>query len=97
MRGLRKDLAAAGIPYLTAEGYADFHALRHTFISDLFDHGATQPQAQKLARHRSPAMTARYAHSTEEGRRSAIERLPAPPRIVMEETNTTAQPGQPLL
>lgn len=95
MRALRADLSAAAIPYRTADGYADFHALRHTFISDLFDHGATQPQAQKLARHRTAAMTARYAHSSEEGRRSVIERMPAPPtiRLNSQSVRTDAAPS----
>jgi hypothetical protein len=29
---LRRDLKAAGVPYRTAEGVADFHALRHSFV-----------------------------------------------------------------
>lgn len=32
---LRNDLEAAEIPYVTADGIADFHSLRHTFFSNL--------------------------------------------------------------
>jgi integrase len=36
IRMFRKDLEAAGIPYIDAAGrYGDFHALRHTFITNL--------------------------------------------------------------
>jgi integrase len=95
MRSLREDLEAAGIPYKTAEGFADFHALRHTFISDLFNHQATPPEAQKLARHRTAAMTSRYAHSTEEARRRVIERLPSAPTITYDRTDAAANLTQP--
>ena len=32
---LRADLERAGVPYKTEAGYADFHSLRHSFISNL--------------------------------------------------------------
>jgi integrase len=60
---LRLDLAAAGIPYVTEspEGllYLDFHALRHTYIAQLDRAGLTLKQAMQLARHSTPALTAR--------------------------------------
>src|SRR5262249_42159877 len=48
----RRDLAAAGIPYVV-EGpdgplYADFHATRHTFIALLDRSGATLKEAMQL-------------------------------------------------
>lgn len=97
MRGLKHDLKVAGIPYKTNEGYADFHALRHTFITNLFEHGATPPQAQQMARHKTAAMTARYGHSTEEGRREVLKRFPAPPTINFPRTDagTSQEPAQP--
>jgi integrase len=62
-RLLRIDLAAAGIPYVLRlpEGdcYADFHALRHTFIARLDRAGLTLKQAMQLARHSTPVLTAR--------------------------------------
>ena len=51
---LRRDLEAAGIPYRTAEGIADFHALRHTYASRLVRHGVSVKVAQDLARHSDP-------------------------------------------
>jgi len=76
MRSLRADLAAAGLPYLDSRGYADFHALRHTFISRLFDEArASQPEVQALARHLDSRMTARYAHAREDSMRSRIEQV----------------------
>lgn len=60
---LRVDLTAAGIPYAIQgpDGplYADFHALRHTFIASLDRAGVTLKQAMHLARHSTPVLTAR--------------------------------------
>ena len=39
---IRKDLEAAGIPYTTKDGDADFHAAgRHTHITELLRNGAS--------------------------------------------------------
>ncbi|MBE7559524.1 site-specific integrase [bacterium] len=56
-RAMRKDLAAAGIPYKSAEGIADFHALRHTFVTRLVKAGVNLKTAQMLARHSDPKLT----------------------------------------
>jgi len=49
---LRKDLESVGIPYQDEGGrYADFHAQRHTFISNVGRSGATVKETQTLARH----------------------------------------------
>src|SRR5262249_9171756 len=58
---LRIELDACGIPY-AAPGpdgplYADFHALRHSFIILLDQSGATVKQAMTLARHSDPRLT----------------------------------------
>lgn len=60
------DLGRAGIAECDANGQvADFHALRHTFISRVVRAGATVTEAQRLARHSSPVMTfGLYAHAT---------------------------------
>lgn len=68
-RMLRKDLESAGIAYVVqgADGplYADFHALRHTYITSLERAGLSVKQAQTLARHADPKLTlARYTHAT---------------------------------
>jgi integrase len=58
---LRLDREAAGIPHV-AEGpdgpsFADFHALRHSFIALLDRSGATLKEAMQLARHSAPKLT----------------------------------------
>lgn len=77
-RALRVDLAAAGIAYCVDGQYADFHALRHTFVSSLFDAGCTPKEAQTLARHQDARLTlGRYAHVSTQAQRAAVERLPS--------------------
>ena len=51
------DLQHAGIPRQTAKGKVDFHALRTTYINLVIASGATVPEAQALARHRTAALT----------------------------------------
>jgi integrase len=52
------------LSYCDAEGrYADFHCLRHTFISAVGKTGASPKVHQELARHSSYAMTGRYTHA----------------------------------
>ena len=52
---IRIDLARAGIEYTDAnDDDLDFHALRHRFISDLANAGASLRVAQELARHSKP-------------------------------------------
>jgi integrase len=78
----KADLAAAGIPY-TVEGphgllYADFHALRHSFITLLERAGIGVKAAQELARHSDVRLTLqRYTHKTLHDLGTAIERLPS--------------------
>jgi integrase len=62
---MKTDLAAAGIPSVDEDGrFADFHALRHTFISEVVRAGASVKEAQTLARHKTPELTFRvYAHA----------------------------------
>ena len=60
---LRIDLDSAGIGYETDAGFADFHSLRHTFISNLVAAGVHPKVAQQLARHSTITLTMdRYAH-----------------------------------
>jgi hypothetical protein len=56
-RMLADDLRRAGIPRLTTKGKVDFHALRTTYINQVIANGATVPEAQALARHRTAALT----------------------------------------
>jgi integrase len=78
---LRIDLDAAGIPY-AVEGsdgplYADFHALRHSYIALLEKSGATLKEAMQLARHSDPKLTmAVYGRAQLHDLGRAVERLP---------------------
>jgi integrase len=78
-RMVKRDLERAGIPYVTSEGVADFHAAgRHTYITELLRNGASLPEAQKLARHSDIKMVMRYGHIGIEDQAKAIARLPNP-------------------
>jgi integrase len=77
---LRTDLEAAGIPY-AVEGpdgplYADFHALRHSYITALGRGGVDLRTAQELAGHSTPTLTARYSHRRLYDLAGAVEKLP---------------------
>ena len=48
---VERDLEQAGIPYRNSDGVADFHALRHTYISNLVNLGGNVAHARSLARH----------------------------------------------
>jgi len=57
--------------------YADFHALRHTYISRIVQSGASAKTAQTLARHSTVQLTlGRYAHATLLDLASAVGGLP---------------------
>jgi integrase len=66
--------------YIDDEGMlADFHANRHTFISNLSRAGVPLAMAQKLARHSDPWLTAiRYTHLEIGDPAAAISSLPTP-------------------
>ena len=77
---IRVDLATAGIPVETEKGIADFHALRHTFITGLAKSGVHPRIAQALARHSSIDLTMNvYTHVEIESEAAAIDRLPDSP------------------
>ena len=68
--------------------FADFHANRHTFISNLTRAGVGPKMAQTLARHSDINLTMRiYTHVADEDRTAAIATLPAPPSFVAESTD----------
>lgn len=77
---IRADGAAAGIPFETVEGVADFHALRHTYITWLAQAGTPLATTQKLARHSTPTLTAAvYTHLGLLDGAAAVEKLPGLP------------------
>ncbi len=74
---IKKDLTAAKIPYHTDKGTADFHCLRHSFISSLAKAGVHPSVAQALARHSTITLTMdAYTHTLKEAEIDAIKRLP---------------------
>ena len=77
-RMLRRDLAVAGISYRDSAGRViDFHALRHSFISNLNQSGASPKVAQSLARHSTISLTMdTYTHLGLFDERAAIDNLP---------------------
>ena len=90
---LRIDLDAAGIPY-TVEGpdgprFADFHSLRHSYLTMLGRNGVDLRTAQELAGHSTPTLTARYTHRRLDDLAGAVGKLPmlagepAPPTRVV--------------
>ncbi len=77
VQALRQDLEAAGIPYETHNGFADFHALRHTFITRLIKSGVNPKTAQTLARHQDASLTLnRYSHVEVIDKVAALRQLP---------------------
>lgn len=80
---LAADLSDCGIPYVVdlgdGERYADFHSLRHTYITLLEQAGASVREAQELARHSDPRLTlSRYTHTRAQALASRVEQIPLP-------------------
>ena len=77
-RMLRAVLADAHISYRDDSGCVlDFHAFRHTFITDLARGGVHPKPAQDLARHSDINLTlSRYSHTLIADRAAALEALP---------------------
>ncbi len=78
VRMFREDLKAAGIAEQDAsDRFADFHALRHSFISNLAAGGVHPKTAQALARHSTITLTMdRYTHRQTGGEVEALAVLP---------------------
>ncbi len=77
---LRIDLKAAGIAY-AVEGpdgaeYADFHALRHSYLTLGGRSGIDLRTLQELAGHSKPELTARYSHRRLYDLAGAVNQLP---------------------
>ncbi len=94
------DLEAVGIPYIIdgPDGplYADFHSLRHAYVSGLARGGVSPKHAQELARHCDIHLTMmRYTHATLHDQGAAVDSLPSivpcqsqPERQVLRATGT---------
>jgi len=56
---------------------ADFHATRHTYVSELAASGASVKTVQELARYSTPTLTfGKYAHARKEDLTAALDALP---------------------
>ncbi len=89
---LRRDLIAADVPYVV-EGpdgpeYADFHSLRHTYLTLGGRSGIDLRTLQELAGHSTPTLTARYSHRRLYDLAGAVEKLP--PLVPTDAPNTSA-------
>ena len=78
---LRRDLDAVGISYAVdgpdgPQYAADFHSLRHTYLTMLGRNGVDLRTAQELAGHSTPLLTARYSHRRLYDLVGAVDRLP---------------------
>jgi hypothetical protein len=78
---LKRRQESAFLAYEDEEGrFADFHALRHTFLTNLARSGVHPKVAQQLARHSTITLTMdRYSHANQDGQRRAVESLPCLP------------------
>jgi hypothetical protein len=76
---LRMDLESAGIPYRDEDGrVADFHALRHSYVTLLERNGVSPKLAQELARHSDIRLTMNvYTHARLHDLAGAVEGLPS--------------------
>ncbi|MEZ5952208.1 MAG: site-specific integrase [Planctomycetaceae bacterium] len=79
---LQRDLEAAEVPYVDENGlYADFHALRHTFITNMVKSDISPKTAQSLARHCTIDLTMNvYTSLTVNDQAEALAALPGVPR-----------------
>lgn len=77
-RIFRRDLETAGIRRFDDLGRkVDFHALRHTFATNLARAGVSQRLAQELMRHSEPQLTARiYTDASRLPTAEAVDKLP---------------------
>jgi hypothetical protein len=76
---MRFDLKRAEVDPTDANGRVrDFHALRHTFVSNVVRAGATVKEAQALARHATPDITFRvYSHVQRHDLARVLANVPA--------------------
>jgi integrase len=97
---LRADLEAAGIPYKTDEGYADFHALRAVLGTELARAGVAHEVTRRLMRHSDIRTTLKhYTKLRLDDLTGALDQLPAtaaaPEAEAARATGTTGAPEGP--
>lgn len=72
---LANDLKAAGVVSNQNGKVIDFHSLRHTYATRAGAETETFADLMELLGHRSPAMTARYAHAERDRLKKVADRL----------------------
>jgi integrase len=77
-RMIRSDLKRAKVPYKTEDGFADLHALRTTFITNVC-RLTDQFTAMKLARHTKATVTARHYDKVQLSHRGKVTAMLAAP------------------
>jgi len=89
IREVKKDLQEASIPHKNDAGeFVNFHALRHTYITNLERVGVHLEVARVLARHSSAALTSAYTHTVPTDLNNAVNRLPEVPRGIFAANET---------
>ena len=74
--------------------YADFHSLRHLFVTSLARAGVSPKTTQELARHSDIRLTlGLYTHVALHDHSAAIESLPAPPKHIVIRGKRCGPPG----
>ena len=96
---LKKDLKAAGVIYRDDKGeFADLHALRHSYITNLANAGVAPKVVQLLARHSTIRLTMdRYTHVESRSLLDAVANLPDllnnPSEVATSLSKSVMQPG----
>jgi len=75
-KATKKTKKKAGIAYKTDQGYFDFHALRHTYLTRLGESRLPLASIMALGRHSSAELAAHYMHDDVAQSRAAIEAMP---------------------
>lgn len=76
-RMLKADLVAAGVKYETKAGRADFHALRHTYVTNVERIAGISRETLEASRHSDPSLTLRYAHGRLEEQQKLMDSIVA--------------------
>lgn len=77
LKTLVKDLKRAKVAFTDAKGRRlDYHALRHTFATNLSRYGCSRATKKKLMRHAAEDVTDAYSHAELAEMFAALERVP---------------------
>lgn len=71
-----------------------FHDLRHTAAVEFFRHGLSAPDVQRILGHSSLAVTERYARSTDDAARRAVQAFADSAEVTFLPTRTSSENGE---